>query len=211
MKLTLFYAAGASPMAPHILLEELGLPYHLEKVNLDDKTWTQGDYNQVTPKSYVPALKVDDHPLLTECAVILEFIGTQSPLMPAYATPAYWEQRVWLNYIATELHKNFISPFRQGNWLPNTAESKQLVWTRVQPRLVFVEHQLAANGPYLLGDNFSVADPYLFVITNWMQRLDYSFADFPQLKAFDTRMRQRPAVQRVFRQEGQPHSLVDGK
>ncbi|KRK87946.1 hypothetical protein FC99_GL000751 [Levilactobacillus koreensis JCM 16448] len=73
MKLTLFYAAGASPMAPHILLEELGLPYHLEKVNLDNKTWGQGDYNHLNPKSYVPALKVDDQPLLTECAVILEF------------------------------------------------------------------------------------------------------------------------------------------
>jgi len=211
MKLTLFYAAGASPMAPHILLEELGLPYHLEKVNLDNKTWGQGDYNHLNPKSYVPALKIDDQPLLTECAVILEFIGTQSALMPQYATPAYWEQRVWLNYIATELHKNFISPFRHGNWLPNTADSKQLVWIRVQPRLAFVEQQLAAGGPYLLGDTFSVADPYLFVMTNWMQRLGYSFDSLPQLAKFDSLMRQRPAVQRVFAQEGQPHSLVDGE
>jgi len=211
MELTLFYAAGASPMAPHILLEELGQPYRLEKVDLDNKTWGQGDYNRLNPKSYVPALKVDDQPLLTECAVILEFLGTQSPLMPQYVTPAYWEQRVWLNYIATELHKNFISPFRQGNWLPNTADSKQLVWTRVQPRLAFVEQQLAAGGAYLLGDTFSVVDPYLFVMTNWMQRLGYSFDGLPQLEKFDSLMRQRPAVQRVFAQEGRPHSLVDGE
>ncbi|MFC6260537.1 glutathione S-transferase N-terminal domain-containing protein [Levilactobacillus fujinensis] len=211
MKLTLFYAAGASPMAAHILLEELGLPYQLEKVNLDNKTWSQGNYNLLNPKSYVPALKVDDQPLLTECAVILEFIGNQSKFMPQYATPAYWKQRAWLNYIATELHKNFISPFRPGNWLPNTTDSKQLVWTRVQPRLAFVEHQLAASGPYLLGDTFSVADSYLFVMTNWMKRLGYNFVSLPQLEKFDSLMRQRAAVQRVFQQEGAPHSLVDGE
>ncbi|KRK87947.1 hypothetical protein FC99_GL000752 [Levilactobacillus koreensis JCM 16448] len=74
-----------------------------------------------------------------------------------------------------------------------------------------MEQQLAAGGPYLLGDTFSVADPYLFVMTNWMQRLGYSFDSLPQLAKFDSLMRQRPAVQRVFAQEGQPHSLVDGE
>ncbi|WP_261809824.1 glutathione binding-like protein [Levilactobacillus humaensis] len=209
MKITLFYAPGASPLAPHILLEELGLPYHLEKVDLDEKTWSQGNYNQLNPKSYVPALQIDDRPLLTECAVILEVIGTlatPSPL-PPYNTAEYWEQRVWLNYIATELHKNFISPARYGNWLPNTPETKDQVWTRVKPRLAYVEKVLADRGPYLLGWEFSIADPYLFVMTNWMQRLNYSFDDFPWLKAFDATMRERPAVQRVLQQEGRPHSL----
>lgn len=211
MQLTLFYASGASPMAPHILLEELGLPYQLEKVNLDTKTWSQGNYNDLNPKSYVPALKVDNGPLMTECAVILELIGLQSSKgdLPTYNTQKYWEQRTWLNYIATELHKNFISPFRKGNWLPNTADSKQLVWTRVQPRLKFVEDRLVRHGPYLTGEQLCIADPYLFVMTNWMQRLNYSFDGLPNLKRFDELMRQRPAVKRVFEQEGAPHALTD--
>jgi len=211
MELTLFYASGASPMAPHILLEELELPYQLEKVNLDAKTWSQGNYKALNSKSYVPALKVNDHPLMTECAVILEFIGLQSPKsnLPAYNTQKYWEQRTWLNYIATELHKNFISPFRKGNWLPNTVDSKKLVLSRVRPRLEFIEHHLANQGPYLMGEQLFIADPYLFVMTNWMKRLDYSFDDLPNLQKFDETMRARPAVQRVLKQEGAPHALTE--
>lgn len=211
MQLTLFYASGASPMAPHILLEELGLNYHLERVNLDTKTWDEGNYNDLNPKSYVPALKVDNQPLMTECAVILEFIGTLSKnsRLPQYGTQSYWIIRTWLNYIATELHKNFISPFRKGNWLPNTDDSKKLVWERVKPRLQLVEQQLSDSGPYLLGDKLSIADPYLFVMTNWMQRLDFSFAGLPNLKKFDSIMRNRPAVKRVLLQEGKPHSLTE--
>lgn len=211
MTLTLFYASGASPMAPHILLEELGLPYQLEKVNLDTKTWSKGDYSALNPKSYVPALKVNDLLLMTECAVILEFIAQQSSHgnLPAYNTHNYWKERTWLNYIATELHKNFISPFRKGNWLPNTADSKKLVWSRVKPRLAYVDQHLATHGPYLMGNQLSVADPYLFVMTNWMQRLNYSFTDLPNIKIFDEIMRSRPAVQRVFEQEGAPHALTE--
>ncbi|WEV50630.1 glutathione binding-like protein [Lactobacillus sp. ESL0731] len=207
----LFYSSGASSLAPHILLEESNLTYTAEKVNLDHKTWAQGDYNTINPKSYVPALETESGSILTECAVILEYIARQVPekaLIAGYATAEYWQQRTWLNYIATELHKNFISPFRKGNWLPNTAESKELVYQRVLPRLKYVDQQLA-DQTYLVNNQFCVADAYLFVMTNWLQRLDYGFNDLANLERFDSAIRLRSAVQRVLKQEGKPHSLTE--
>ena len=205
----LFYASGASSLAPHILLEESGLDYTVEKVNLDTKVWSDGNYEEINAKSYVPALKLEDGVVLTECAVILEYIATQSPikgLIDKYESKNYWQQRIWLNYIATELHKNFISPFRKGNWLPNTTESKQFVYERVFPRLKYINDRLN-NKDYLLNGQFSAPDAYLFVITNWITRLEYGFDGLENLKRFDDNMRKRDSVIKVLQQEGKPHSL----
>jgi glutathione S-transferase len=211
MVMKLFYAAGASSLAPHILLEEIGQVYQLERVNLDTKTWAGGDYNQVNPNSYVPALETDDGHLITECAVILEYLGLRNPtnnLIALYDSDDYWQQRMYLNYIATELHKNFISPFRRGNWLPDTKHSKELIYSRVFPRLQYL-NQILLTEDYLVNNQFSAPDAYLFVMTGWLQRLALSFKDLAGLAKFDQRMRQRPAVQRVLAQEGQPHSLQE--
>ncbi|ERL65850.1 glutathione S-transferase family protein [Schleiferilactobacillus shenzhenensis] len=209
--LKLFYASQTSAMAPHILLQDCGLDFQLARVNLDQKTWANGDYNDINPKSYVPTLQVADDRYFSECAVILEYISTlvDNRYTYAYGTNNYWQERTWLNYIATELHKNFISPFRHGNWLPNTADSKQLVWQRVAPRLRYVEQHW--QGPWLMGDTFTAADAYLFVMTNWLHRLDYPIEELPRLTKFDARMRQRPSVAAVLQVEGQPHSLTDSQ
>jgi glutathione S-transferase len=207
----LFYASGASSLAPHILLEESGLDYVAEKVNLDVKTWSKGNYNVINPQSYVPSLRIENDTVLTECAVILEYIASQVPnkqLMGQYDSAIYWEQRIWLNYVATELHKNFISPFRKGNWLPNTAESKTLIYDRVLPRLKYVDEALKGRD-YLVDHHFSAPDAYLFVMTNWLSRLEYGFDQLDNLKKFDKNMRKRDSVQAVLKQEGRPHSLQD--
>ncbi|WP_125768066.1 glutathione S-transferase N-terminal domain-containing protein [Lapidilactobacillus wuchangensis] len=207
----LFYASGASSLAPHILLEEIGQDYQLEKVNLDTKTWAGGDYNQINAKSYVPTLETNDGRLITECAVILEYLCVTEPtknLIAIYDSDDYWQQRMYLNYIATELHKNFISPFRKGNWLPNTKDSKELVYSRVAPRLQYL-NQILLNANYLVNNQFSAPDAYLFVMTNWLRRLEFGFKNLAGLEKFDQQMRQRPAVQRVLAQEGKPHSLQD--
>lgn len=207
--LNLFYASGTSAMAPHILLEDSGLDFSVGKVNLDTKTWQQGNYNQINEKPYVPTLQTQANTYLTECAVILAYIDRQADHRYSFPQDSsnYWQLRIWMNYIATELHKNFISPFRKGNWLPNTADSKELVWQRVASRLQFVENHFA--GPWLMGNKFTVADPYLFVMTNWMQRLDYPLERFHNLIHFDTRMRQVPSVKAVLQIEGAPHSLTE--
>jgi glutathione S-transferase len=128
--------------------------------------------------------------------------------MGQYDSEPYWEQRIWLNYIATELHKNFISPFRKGNWLPNTVESKELIYNRVLPRLKYVDEVLKGRN-YLVDNHFSAPDAYLFVMTNWLTRLKYGFDQLENLNKFDNNMRKRNTVQAVLKQEGRPHSLQD--
>ncbi|CAM3042153.1 glutathione S-transferase [Lactococcus hircilactis] len=204
----LFYASGASSLAVHILLEESGLDYSLEKVNLDTKKYKDQEYGLINPKAYVPALKTN-YGVMTECAVILEYIAhlvTDKSFIETYGTQLFWEQKVWLNYIATELHKNFISPFRVGNWLPNTEESKNLVYKRVFPRLKYINDYLGSNH-FLVNNQFSLVDPYLFVMTNWVRRLEFSFINLENLERFDMEMRKREAVKRVLKREGKAHSL----
>ncbi len=133
--------------------------------------------------------------------MILEYIASQVPnkqLMGQYDSAIYWEQRIWLNYIATELHKNFISPFRKGNWLPNTVESKKLVYDRVLPRLKYVDEALKGHD-YLVDHHFSAPDAYLFVMTNWLARLEYGFDQLDNLKKFDKNMRKRDSVRAVLK------------
>lgn len=205
----LYYASGASSLASHILLVESGLTFSLEKVNLDTKQFEGGDYKVLNPKAYVPALETENG-LLTECAVILEYIANQATdktFISEYNTQDFWKQKMWLNYIATELHKNFISPFRTGNWLPNTKESKELVYQRVFPRLKLINDQLEKQN-FLINNQFSLVDPYLFVMTNWIRRLDFGFFNLENLERFDLAMRERPAVRQVLEKEGKPHSLV---
>lgn len=205
----LYYASGASSLATHILLVESGLTFSLEKVNLDTKHFEDGDYELINPKSYVPALDTE-HGVMTECAVILEYIANQATgknLISKYNTQDFWKQKMWLNYIATELHKNFISPFRTGNWLPNTKESKELVYQRVFPRLKLINDQLGHHH-FLVNNKFSLIDPYLFVMTNWIRRLDYGFSNLENLERFDLAMRERQSVRQVLEKEGKPHSLA---
>ena len=205
----LYYASGASSLATHILLVESGLTFSLEKVNLDTKQFEGGDYKLLNPKAYVPALETENG-LLTECAVILEYIANQATdktFISKYNTQDFWKQKMWLNYIATECHKNFISPFRTGNWLPNTKESKALVYQRVFPRLKLINDQLAEQN-FLINNQFSLVDPYLFVMTNWIRRLDFGFLNLENLERFDLAMRERHAVRQVLEKEGKPHSLV---
>ncbi len=211
----LYYAAGASSQAPHILLREAGLVFALEKVDLATHRWSGGDFPAVNPKNYVPALRLEDGGLLTECAVILQFIADQVPamlLLPAAGTRERYRALEWLNFIATELHKNFITPERHGgvaaNFLSKTPQGQASTRVHVAPRLDYVERQLGSED-HLGGERFTAADAYLFTMLTWAQRLGFDLASWPALQAFHRRVAQRPAVQATLRVEGAPHALVD--
>ncbi len=211
----LYYAAGASSQAPHILLREAGLAFALEKVDLATHRWSGGDFLAINPKNYVPALRLDDGDLLTECAVILQFIADLVPamqLLPAAGTRERYHALEWLNFIANELHKNFITPERHGgvaaNFLSKTLQGQAQTRIHVAPRLDYVERQLAGK-EHLGGERFTAADAYLFTMLTWAQRLRFDLASWPALQAFHRRVAQRPAVQETLRVEGAPHALVD--
>ncbi|POZ63543.1 glutathione transferase GstA [Chromobacterium alticapitis] len=197
----LYYSSGACSLASHIALSASGLPFTLEKVNLRANPHTTADgvdYAAINPKGYVPALRLDNGELLTEGAAILQYIADQAPekqLAPANGTLERYRLQEWLNFIATEVHKNF-SPMFFGK----TEEVKDDAWARLQPRLALLQQRLEAS-PYLLGEPFSVADAYLFTCLCWTQYVQRSLADYPALLAFQKRVAELPAVQQALKAE----------
>lgn len=209
----LFYAAGASSLAPHILLREAGIEFSIEKVDLQQKRWSGGDFNQISAKSYIPALQIEDNKILTECGVILQYIADSAPaasLLPACGTFERYRALEWLNFIATEVHKNFITPERHGgvaaNFLAKTAAGQEATRGLVSPRLSYVDRMLDGRA-YLLGDAFSAPDAYLFAMLTWAKRLDLDLTPWRNLQRFFDGVVVRPAVRTTLDVEGPPHSL----
>lgn len=196
----LYYAPGACSLAAHIALVEAGLPHELVEVDLQQHRTADGhDYYALNPKGYVPLLVLDDGTRLTEAGVVLQYIADRKPgtLAPVAGTLARYQLMEWLNFIATELHKGF-GPL----WNAKTPEpTKEHARTQLGKRLALVEQELAKR-PYLTGNDFTVADAYLFVVTNWTDMLGVDVAPYPALRAFMHRVRTRPGVLQALREEG---------
>ena len=196
----LYYAPGACSQAPHIVLREAGFPVELVKVDLAAKrTETGEDYRAINPKGSVPALGLEDGSVLTENAAILQYIGDQTDgsLMPPLLTIKRYRLLEWLNYVATELHKGF-GPL----WNPSTPDDfKAATRDVLGHKFDYVQGRIG-EGPYLTGEDFTIADAYLFVILNWTRIHDIDLGRWPSLTAFVQRVRERPAVQEALKAEG---------
>ncbi|MDR2129385.1 MAG: glutathione transferase GstA [Burkholderiaceae bacterium] len=196
----LYYAPGACSLSPHIVLEESGLSYEAIAVALPEHRLADGtDYRQINPLGYVPYLVLDDGTGLREGAAIVQYIADQVPakkLAPPNGTLARYQVQGWLNFIATELHKTASPLFK-----PDTPEGIQTATRQaLQARLTWVNAQLQGRN-YLMGEDFSVPDAYLFVVTNWT-KIGIDLAPLTHLTAFRARMAARPAVQAAMKAEG---------
>ncbi len=196
----LYYSPGACSLAPHILLREAGLSFDLERVDLRTKKTAAGeDFLRINPKGYVPALALDNGSVLTEVAVISQYLADQAPaahLLPASGMARY-RALEWLNFIATEIHKGF-GPL----WNPAMPEeAKNLARARLGERLAFVNVALQ-GAPYLPGPAFSAPDAYLYVMLNWcgLQKID--LVSWPALADYHARLAARPSVQAALQAEG---------
>ena len=199
--LKLYYSPGACSLSPHIALREAGLPFELEQVDLKTKKTKAGDdYTKINPKGYVPALKLNDGYLLTEGPAIVQWIADQKPashLAPANGTPERYKLQEWLTFIGTEIHKNYSPLFN-----PATVDAtKEAVRTFLTKRYAFVDEKLEGKD-YLTGSQFTVADAYLFTVTNWANFVQFDLRDYPNLKAFQARVAARPKVQEALKAEG---------
>lgn len=197
----LFLKAGACSLSPHIVLEEAGLSYETESVDLAKKVTASGaDYLAINPKGYVPALLLDSSELLTEGPAIVQYLADLVPaknLAPANGTLARYQLQSWLTFIGTEVHKNF-SPFFNP---AAPAEMKDIARANLVRRLGYINEQLEGKS-FLLGENFSVADAYLFVVVGWSKYIQLDLGDWSHLTAFMTRVAARPAVQAAMKAEG---------
>jgi len=197
----LYFSPGACSLSPHIVSRELGLDIELEKVNFSDKKTDKGqDFNAVNPKSYVPTLQLDNGEVLTEGPAIVQYLADQKPekgLAPAAGTFERYRLQEWLNFISTELHKGFSPLFNSK--MPD--EGKAIARERLSTRFAYVDGRLK-DQQFLLGDQFSVADAYLFTVLNWANYVKLDLSGWPSLVAYHQRVGARPAVQAALVAEG---------
>ena len=205
-----FYHIPAScSLAPHIILNELELAVTL--IQVDYRRHVTGDganFYDVNPHGYVPALEFDDGRILREGPAILQYLADLRPeaaLAPASGTFERCRLQEWLNFLSTEVHKGFIPLL----YAAQAGKYIELAKPRLEQRYAWIDAQLA-GGPYLMGENFGVADAYLFALTGWGQadwltsyyKADIHFDKLAHLRDWYQRVRARPAVQRALREEG---------
>jgi glutathione S-transferase len=190
----LFYSPNACSLAPHIVLRELGLPFDLIKVDLQQHLTELGeDFYRLNKKGQVPVLQLEDGSFLTEGAVISQFLVDQferKDLLPEINTPERYQTLSWMNFIAAEIHKAY-SPFFHESY---GEESKTIFSTILNKHYAWVDQQLDGQN-YLSGSNFTIADIYLFVVTRWADFIGLDLGHFIHLTAFMQRIAHRQTVQ----------------
>jgi glutathione S-transferase len=203
----LYFSPGACSLAPHIVLEEMGAKYDAVKVDLAKKTCEEGDFNKINPKGYVPALIMENGQLLTEDAVILQYLADLKPeagLIPATGTLERYRFMETLHFISTELHKGFSPLFGAERMMQNPEgieQFKNSTKSRLGTRFEMINHMLSEK-PYIAGEKFTVADAYLFVILNWAQFMKVDTKPFPKMQAYYQTLLKRPSVQKAMTAEG---------
>jgi glutathione S-transferase len=197
----LYYSPGACSLSPHIALLEAGLPYDLVKVDLRAKKLENGDdFLKINPKGQVPALALDSGELVTEGPVIVQMIADKVPaknLAPARDSAERYKLLEWLTYINGELHKN-IGPLFNPML---SDEAKAVFKDRAIGKFKYVDSQLAGHD-YLMGNQFTVADGYLFVMLRWADGMKFDLSGLSNLMAYKDRIGARPKVQEALVKEG---------
>ena len=197
----LFYAPGACSHAPHILLREAGLDFSIEKVDLaTKKTETGVDFKTINPHGYVPALQLDNGAVVTEVAVINQYIADRVPakkLAPANGTPERYTLQSWLNFISSEVHKQLGAMFNPA--VPE--EYKTIVKEKLATRFETINAHLSKQA-FLLGESFTAPDAYLYTVLNWAKYFAIDLAKWPAIKSFMERVAARPSAQEAAKAEG---------
>lgn len=197
----LYYTSGVCSLSPHIVLQELGLAYELEKVDLKTKkTETGKDYNEIAYKSSVPLLVLDNGEQLTEGAAMVQYLADLKPelgLAPKNGSFERVRLQEMLNYIATEFHKSHYPLFR-----PECGEAAVKVYTQKIKSAYDYLSKVLQGKQYLFGDHFTVADAYAFTVINWHNYVNIDLAPWPTLVSYQQRVAARPAVQAAMIAEG---------
>ena len=197
----LYYSPGACSLSPHIVLREAGLAF--EPVLASTKTHQLADgtdYYTINPLGYVPLLELDDGTRLREGPAIVQYIADLAPtknLAPAAGTLSRYRLQEWLTFIGTEMHKTY-SPFFNPA-MPD--EAKAVFKSKLQSRYEWLDRELAGK-EYLMGDHFTVADGYLFTVTNWAKPVGIDLSPYPNVQAWHARVGARPKVQEALKAEG---------
>jgi len=196
----LYYSKGACSLAPRIIIHELGLQSDFEAVDLKTKKTERGeDYLKINPKGSVPAILTEENELLTENAVIQQYLADQAQkesLLPKVKDMKRYRVLEWLNFISSDLHKGAGVLFNPA--LPQEIK-EQVFKPLLKNKLNYVDKNL--KGPFLLGKEFTLPDSYLFVILSWLPHFDISLAEWPTLQNYFSMMKNRQAIQQALKEE----------
>jgi glutathione S-transferase len=196
----LYYAPGACSLSPHIALLEAGLKFELVRVDNSTKKTENGEnFLAINPKGYVPALQLDDGSVLTEGPAIVQYIADLKPeakLAPANGSIERYRLQELLGYINSEIHKGFSPLFK-----PTTpADYKPVVLDNLRNRIGFLADKLKSK-TFALGEQFTVADGYLFTVLSWSKHVGLDLTPWPAVTEYLTRVGARPAVQAALQAE----------
>jgi glutathione S-transferase len=200
MTYTLYFSPGACSFSPHLALREAGLEFALERVNLGAKKTSNGDdFTAINAKGYVPALRLPTGELLTEGPAIVQWIADQAPEKNLACKPGTLERarvQEWLTFIGTELHKGFSPLFDRSA----TDDMKVAAKARIAKRLDYVNAFLEGKS-FLVAEQFTVADGYLFTVLQWAGHVGIDLATWPQVQAFHARVGARDTVKAAIAAE----------
>ena len=196
----LYYSRGACSLSPDIVAREAGIEITLEKVDLRAKKTAGGrDFLEINPKGYVPALELDNGEVLTEGVAIVQYLADLKPearLAPANGTLERYRLQAMLGYINSELHKSYSPLFNPAT----NEETRKERLGYLGKRYAFIENELHDKS-YLFGETFTVADAYLFTVTQWADGVKLDLSNMPNVRAFQQRVNARPAVQAAIAAE----------
>jgi glutathione S-transferase len=197
----LYYSPGACSLSPHIALREAGLAFEPVLASTKSHKLQDGtDYYGINPLGYVPMLELDDGTRLREGPAIVQYVADLAPgknLAPANGTLPRYRLQEWLTFIGTEIHKTFSPLFN-----PNMPEEAKAVFkSKLESRYEWLNGQLA-DKQFVMGEHFTVADGYLFTVTNWTKPMGIDLSAFPNVAAWHARIAARPAVQEAMKVEG---------
>ncbi|MBT3788540.1 MAG: glutathione transferase GstA [Alphaproteobacteria bacterium] len=198
----LYFSPGACSLSPHIVLREAGADFDLQQVDTRSKEMVGSDslFTDINPKGSVPFLQLDDGEVITEGAVIVQYIGDKNPesgLIPPAGSMERIRVQEWLSFIGSDLHKGF-GPIFNPKYMPEAAPvAKGLL----EIRLAYVAGELEGKD-YLMGDKFTAPDAYLFTILNWAKKVGIDLDQWPDIPAYMARVAGRPAVQETLKAEG---------
>ncbi len=197
----LYYSPGVCSLSPHICLREAGLAFELVKVDIRKHVMADGsDYRAINPNGYVPVLELDNGERVTEGPAIVQYVADRNPacgLAPANGTLERTRLQSWLNFISSEIHKGYSSLFNPA------ANDDFKTWQtqRLSERYGWAAEQLDSKS-YLMGEQFTCADAYLFTTLGWSKMVGIDVATWPVLKTYSERVAARPKVREAMQAEG---------
>jgi glutathione S-transferase len=203
--LKLYYAPGTCALASHIALTEAGADYTTEKLDMKANQQNSPEYLKLNPKGRVPTL-VTDRGVLTETPAMLAFIAQTFPkakLAPLDDAFAFAQVQAFNSYLCSTVHVAHAHKLRGARWATEEttfADMKRMVPKTVGACFALIERDML-KGPWVMGEQYTICDPYLYTIATWLEGDGVDIAVLPKVADHHKRMAERPAVQKVLAEQ----------